>query len=292
MQYNTDLNFHARCRAQAVGPFLRTKNPKKALASFRKASNTIDDVHRQIWPGVIIEKMRTKHHLQSVNDNLQQMWFNEKTMSSSAFVAFAVFAVSNKYRTILDRATACTAFVSLIHLVCSSTGGFELDHWPAGHDSDIPVKLHVDGNGFVDGRVFWDSDFFISSVRRTWRNDYQNNKKDWLMSHDGRASKMSLAELICFCLDPQHGVEMQDAVVSPVLDLMSEICVILDRSRRLSNLDRLADSIDFKNKRKMRSAVKRVWVQEIAEKVWCGEDSCQKLGNCYFCIPCPREAKS
>lgn len=272
---------------QALTAFLRTKNIKKAMESFRRNQDSIDDAHRRIWPGFIVQRLRTKHHLASVADADQDVWFRETTLSSSTFIAFITFAISGKFRPLIDRETACTSFASLLALLCSSTGGFVLEHWPVGSGSDASVTLPVDQNGFVDGRIFWDEDYFISSVRRTWGVDYKNSQKKWLQSSNGRVSKMSLCELLCFCLDPQHDATMQDIVVGPTLDLLSEICVILDESVSLlqRDMERLDPNVDFKNQKRMARTVKRIWVESVARKVWSGKEPCHvKKVFIYLCL--------
>ena len=260
---------------EAITPFQRTKRPEKALASFRKSQGVIHEIHKKIWPGIEIVELQHKSSQQCSLEQQQQqgVWFAEKTMTTSIFTSFMVFSVHGKFRCLIDRAHSCLAFRRFVHVLANALGGFELDHIPLG--SNGLAKLTIDADGLVDPQLFWELDFYVRYVRKTWRQDFDNEKKTWIDTSHGRRAKIHLGELLCFCLDPQHSREFQDLVLPTIFSLLSAFAKLLDESVPKLQKDMVAVSatvVAFKNKKRTADMVKGVWVKTIACKLWDGED--------------------
>ena len=250
------------------------------MERFRKAKPAIENVHREIWPGVPFTWMQSKKDQVKNAEQFtkQQTWFLEGTMSTSLFVAFIVFCLSGKFRDLGSRVHSGKALNALLLSLASALDGFSVEHVPIGSDSQMAIALEVDGSGRVPSSSFWDEAFFCESVQEIWKQDFKNKSKEWVSSKKGLGQNLSLADLICFCLDPKHEPTLRDKLFGPALDIMSSIARVLDESigmlhKGAEDLSTLGSSINFKNQRCIASNVKQVWAQEVAEKLWSGTDS-------------------
>lgn len=234
------------------------------------------EIHRQMWPGIDIDRLTPKGSRLVRGDDTQDVWLQEATRTTSMFIAFIVFCISSKFRMVADRAHSSEGLSALISTLASTLGGFDLEHCRFGSaNGELPLQLHVDVNGCVQTSQFWTPEFYASSCRSSWRSDYKNTSKTWVTMQSGRDCKTGLNDLICFCLDPQHGDEFRDTVVAETLDLMTELANLLDRgvSLLLRDVCNLFDpALNFKNKRRMANNVKKVWVEAAARKVWSGTE--------------------
>lgn len=230
-------------------------------------------MHETIWPGENIESLKAKHAKPCDGDENQEVWLRERTIPTSLFISFIVHQIAFKFRNLRDRAFASTAFGNLILTMTTSLNGIDLRHTRFG--SDDVVTIRVDPNGSVDGQLVWAEAFYVSRIRRTWDQDRDNIDKPWVTSRFGRGSVM-LIEILTFLFDPQHDRDLTNLLWEPSLDLISQIAAQLDNS--IADFFRNSDAIDMadvsmKSKRRMSSAFKNVWAEQIAQKLWKGEET-------------------
>ena len=218
--------------------------------------------------------LKAKHAKQfSGGDDNQEVWFRERTIPTSLLISFIVHQITFKFRNLRDRAFASVAFGNLILTMTTSLNGIALRHTPFG--SDNVVTIRVDSNGSVDGQLLWTEAFYVSRIRRAWDQDRDNIDKPWVTSGFGRGNVM-LIEFLTFLFDPQHGCDLTNSLWEPSLDLISQIAAQLDNS--IVGLYRNSDTVDMavssmKSRKRFSSTIKAVWVEQIARKLWSGEET-------------------
>lgn len=254
--------------------------------------HNIDDYHHLIWPGIprkhlmskMASLMRGKRKRSWSYDENQDAWLRETTLSTSHWVSFITFAMNYKYRNILDRSHACTAFVNLINLVATTLGGFELDVIPFGSIDGQIQTMKVDPTAHVCATAFWTQDFYARYVRGAWAKDWANSNKPWLSTKHG-VGNVHLCQLICFALDPQQNSFLKGSLLPEVLNIMSQIAKLIDDSVHL--LIREVTSLSLgnlhKNRKKVTLTIKTVWVETVANMVWKNEEPwIQKYSHIFF----------
>lgn len=241
------------------------------MSNYNDNIASIQEVHRLIWPGEQIELFRAKHSRYATAE--QGIWLREGTMPTSMYVSFMVFCLYCKFRSKPDRSHAANTFTQVCATVFSALNGLSLKHRQFG--SNRTVRLCVSATGFVDAAMFWDGNYFGPRVRNTWKEDARNEAKPWISTRDGRGQVL-FAELMSFCLDPQHGSGLKSELLGPTLVLFSQLAKAMDDNvsvfQNSSNiLD--ASAVAVKNMVTVSHNVKSIWCEEIAQKIWSGEES-------------------
>ncbi|CAE7811005.1 unnamed protein product [Symbiodinium sp. CCMP2592] len=197
----------------------------------------------------------------------QDAWFKERTITTSVLLATAAYSINHKHKTRVDRAKACKGFAKLLSMLASTTGGFTLEHDRFGDDERL--HLAVDFGGRLSGQDFWTTEFYDQHVQDSWEADRRNDKKPWISSASG-LEQVSLAELLCFALDPQHTAAIQDSVLCRVLNLLSEIAEYTDSacSKVQRDAEVMTDLQRVKSKQKRKHHVVRVLTERVVRKLW------------------------
>ena len=262
---------------QATSLFSRSKTTKKLLASFRGNHQYIQEYHEMLWPGVSVDmiysKFATFKKRPREEDQVQDAWLREHTISTSVFVSFMVMTMSCKYRNLVDRAAAGTAFQSLVTMMAATLGGFTLDIVPFGSNDNQLTTLCIDQGGFVNASCFWTQAFYAQHARAVWGKDFRNEKKTWITLIHG-LGKVHLAHLLSFALDPQHPEPLKGRLETETYNMLSEFANLLDSS--VLNLAREIDKLEVVTQlksKKMRRAIKTIWIETLAKKLWNREDS-------------------
>eukprot|EP00435_Cladocopium_sp_Y103_P036086 s756_g9.t1 len=165
----------------------------------------------------------------------------------------------------------------VFNMMTSVLGGFALEHIPFGSQDNQVVDLLVDTGGMVDSTNFWTEEFYARHVRGAWAKDFGNDKKAWVTTQHG-VGRISLAQLLCFCTDPQHTAFLKGQLSRETFNLFSEIGRLLDDAVNLMSRD--ARDLDYKalackNQKTVSRSVKTVWVETVANSLWTSRDSCQ-----------------
>lgn len=230
---------------QATSLFSRSKTTKKLLASFRGNHQYIQEYHEMLWPGVSVDmiysKFATFKKRPREEDQVQDAWLREHTISTSVFVSFMVMTMSCKYRNLVDRAAAGTAFQSLVTMMAATLGGFTLDIVHFGSNDNQLTTLCIDQGGFVNASCFWTQAFYAQHARAVWGKDFRNEKKTWITLIHG-LGKVHLAHLLSFALDPQHPEPLKGRLETETYNMLSEFANLLDSS--VLNLAREIDKLE------------------------------------------------
>ncbi|CAE7811025.1 unnamed protein product [Symbiodinium sp. CCMP2592] len=151
-------------------------------------------------------------------------------------------------------------------MLASTTGGFTLEHDRFGDDERL--HLAVDFGGRLSGQDFWTTEFYDQHVQDSWEADRRNDKKPWISSASG-LEQVSLAELLCFALDPQHTAAIQDSVLCRVLNLLSEIAEYTDSacSKVQRDAEVMTDLQRVKSKQKRKHHVVRVLTERVVRTI-------------------------
>ncbi|CAE7248673.1 ANKRD50, partial [Symbiodinium sp. CCMP2456] len=260
---------------EALRLFWRTQKDSKRLQAFRSARQNIRDYHRMIWPGFKVPEREPKQNPFSKGraDVDQEAWFRERTMTTSVLLATAAYSIHFKYRVPKDRDKACKGFAKLLSMLASTLGGFELELDRFGDDQRVDVA--VDFGGRVSGHDFWTTEFYDEHIADSWEADRRDAAKPWISSASG-LEHVSLAELLCFALDPQHTTAIQDSLLCRVFNMMSEIAEYLDSlcSKAQREADFLTDAQQTKNQKRQKHHVVSVLVEQVARKLWEGTVAC------------------
>eukprot|EP00435_Cladocopium_sp_Y103_P013458 s5184_g3.t1 len=153
------------------------------------------------------------------------------------------FTMTYKFRSLVDRAHACSSFQQVFNVMASALGGFALEHIPFGSQDNQVVDLLVDTGGMVDSTNFWTEEFYARHARGAWAKDFGNDQKTWVTARHG-VGRLSLAQLLCFCVDPQHDAFLKGKLSRETFNLFSEIGRLLDDA--VSLLSRDARDLDYK----------------------------------------------
>lgn len=262
---------------QATSLFSRSKTTKKLLASFRGNHQYIQEYHEMLWPGVSVDmiysKFATFKKRPREEDQVQDAWLREHTISTSVFVSFMVMTMSCKYRNLVDRAAAGTAFQNLVTMMAATLGGFTLDIVPFGSNDNELTTLCIDQGGFVNASCFWTQAFYAQHARAVWGKDFRNEKKTWITLIHG-LGKVHLAHLLSFALDPQHPEPLKGRLETETYNMLSEFANLLDSSvlSLAREIDKLEVVTQLKSKKKMRRAIKTIWIETLAKKLWNREE--------------------
>ena len=263
---------------QATSLFSRSKTTKKLLESFRGNHQLIQEYHEMLWPGfsvnIMDSKFATFKKRPRDEDRVQDAWLREHTISTSVYVSFMVMTMSCKYRNLVDRAAAGTAFQSLVTMMAATLGGFTLDIIPFGTTDNQLTTLDVDQGGFVNASCFWTQAFYAQHVRAAWGNDYRNEKKTWITKIHGVGS-VHLAQLVSFALDPQHPQPLKGRLETEMCNVLSEFAHLLDSSVLFlaREIDQLEVVTQLKSKKRMRRSIKTIWIETLAKKLWNRDDA-------------------
>ena len=263
---------------QAVGLFVARADSSKIMdRCYRANLNVIKDCHHALWPGVPVDLLQPKQSAEtaavsSKHQKTQTLWTRESTMPTSMLVAFVLFSVNTKNRSLASRAYASEAFAGLVSLLASTLGGFQIGHCKFG--SDEVTMLCVDSAGNVQGWEFWAPQFYQRFAHGQWLRDLKNEQKTWLKSATGLA-KLPLVEVLTFCLDTQHRTEFQDLVKHEILNVLTELADVLDREvlRLRADLEQIPAASTSKNSAKMRMR-STVLVEQVSNSIWAGQDTC------------------
>lgn len=217
---------------------------------------------------------RARHKRKHPNTSDQQTWLRESTMSTSHYVAFIFYTMNFKFRNIADRAHACVSFHSLISLLALSLGGFDLDTIPFGSADNAIVTMKVDSQGNVDAAHFWTQEFYHRHARGAWTRDRTDKNKTWVTQIHGLGS-VSLSQLLCFAIDPQHSRDLHGRLQSEVCNMMTQIAFILDTSISVlaRDIETLRLDSQLKNKKKTAAEANMVFIEKVANTVWTGDDT-------------------
>ena len=263
--------------AQALKLFSRTQNDKKRVENYRNSKDSIKNNHRMIWPGLRIPDFVPKQNpfskQQAAAAQDQEVWFREKTMSTSLLMATLAFSANNKYRNVADRDAACAGFSKLLLLLCSTLGGVTLQHERFGDDQLMDCQADFSGN--MQGSEFLTESLYNQHIKAAWEADCQNSKKNWISSPSG-LERIPLSELICFALEGQRKAVLQDELLGRVFNLLSEIAERIDSS--CAQLQRETEVLTrqqhVKNKKRNKTYVVSVLVEKVAQKLWDGTATC------------------
>lgn len=256
-------------------PFLETKSAEQATELWKKASPHIFDMHRRLWPGVFIRRLKSKQGRCADVVESQDMWLRESTMNTSLLMATVCHLINFKFRSPKSRGKACEGFSKLLTLLSVSLDGFTLEHdlfTNDGEHAQASGFLTVDASGAVYGLEFWGREFWESTVKELWDQDVLSEKKPWITAQSG-IGKVPLCELLAFALDPQHPNNVSGVLCSRVFNLLTEICYLLDRY-----VDRLKwdhTSVDVaaattKNKKRQKRVLVSVYAEQVVNKLWNG----------------------
>lgn len=251
---------------------METTSLERSAKRLRAARDHVTEWHNRLWPGVEIQRLRSKYvKLNVVQHNTQQQWFNEATIPTSVLMSIACHFMSFKFLQLTSRAASCTGFGKLITFIASSTDGFNLSHHPFGSQTEI--DLTVDNVGFVDASQFWSPEFWQSEVQGLWERDFQHEGKTWVDSADG-IGRVPLSSLLSFALDPQHPANLTQQLASRVYNLITEIAYILDSSVDLLGRERTELKVStVKSKHRHRKILCSVYAERAVNKLWSGEVS-------------------
>ena len=241
------------------------------MSNYNDNIGSIQEVHRLIWPGEQVELIRAKHSRYATAE--QDIWLREGTMPTSMYVSFMVFCLYWKFRSKPDRSHAANTFAQVCATVFSALNGLSLKHRQLG--SDRSVRLCVSATGMVDAAMFWDRDYFRPRVRKTWKEDARNEDKPWISTMDG-CGQVQFAELMSFCLDPQHGGGLKNELLGPTLVLFSHLAKAIDDNIPvLQNSATILDgtAVAVKNMVSISQNVKSLWSEQIAQQIWKGDES-------------------
>ncbi len=269
---------------EALFPFFRTANEAKMMHTVNQNMGKMMDVHRLIWPGEEVH-LRKHKFAKGEGGRHQDYWFRESTMPTSLFIAFMVFALHNKHRAKLDRACAARAFTQTCISTCAAWQGMSLNHIQFG--SDHRNVLTIGMNGVIDSALLvWTEPFYVRFVRKHWESDFGDKTKTWITSPSG-LTNVTFAELVLFCLDPQHPNQLRNLLMECACSLMSQFALLLDE--QVGSLQREVEDINavghagVKNRTRHATVIKTVWVELAARKIWNGEDpGSEQWGVCFF----------
>ena len=225
-----------------------------------------------IWPGVDVELMRAKHSRFASDE--QAIWLKEGSMPTSMYVSFMVFCLSSKYRNKQDRSHAAKTFATVCAKVCTALNGLSLKHRRLG--SDRAVRIVVSATGMMNASFFWDKgEYFDTRVRKTWKDDMKDETKPWISTRSG-CDQVQFADLVCFCLDPQHGQGLRNELLDPTLLLLSQLAKVIDEN--VDSLQRSSNAVDdaklgCKNVHKVAQNIRTIWAERVAQKIWKGEET-------------------
>ena len=188
------------------------------------------------------------------------------------FMSYITCCVALKFRSIVDRAHACSFLKKLIFKILSTTH-MCLQHKRIGDDQW--VELRVGSDGMVPGNLIWTEEFYNEHVALEWASDSGNLQKPWIKSDSDFSVPCQLVEFLTFVLDPKH-----PTLVNQDLDFRA-FCLI---SQITNTLDAHADDIsapidtDMKSGRvktdKRRLSNSEVWAGAVilANIMWAGTD--------------------
>ena len=191
-------------------------------------------------------------------------------------------SLKNKFRKREVRAKTAEGFNSLCSLLFASLSGVTIPHIPLG--TNRAATISVNASGLVNASSLWTRNFFVSRVQKTWSEDFVDPAKTWLL-HENGFGNIALPEFLEFCLDPQHDSSLQHELFGPALSLFSYIAFHLDEG--VGFLQRDGPELDyvatvFKNKRRAATNLKSVFAEQVAQKLWKGEDSYLKKEICFM----------
>jgi hypothetical protein len=273
-------HFFFKSLVKVLSIFQLSANTKKVMQTWNSNLASILEVHRQIWPDEDVELLKSKQT--RLDDREQDIWFLETTMPTSMFIAFIVFSLKNKFRKREVRAKTAEGFNSLCSLLFASLSGVTIPHIPLG--TNRAATISVNASGLVNASSLWTRNFFVSRVQKTWSEDFVDPAKTWLL-HENGFGNIALPEFLEFCLDPQHDSSLQHELFGPALSLFSYIAFHLDEG--VGFLQRDGPELDyvatvFKNKRRAATNLKSVFAEQVAQKLWKGEDSYLKKEICFM----------
>ena len=261
---------------QAVGLFVsRTRTEKIMARCYRQNLSAILDCHHMLWPGepvCLLKPKQGEHGEEADTQTGQKFWTRECTMPTSMVMAYVLFALGSKNRTIASKVPTSEALAGLVTLFASTLGGFKLPHMRLGDGQSI--VLEVDAAGHIEGSEFWTPQFYRRLVQVHWQRDVANEKKKWLKSSTGNAS-VPLVEILCFCLDAQRTAAFQRESKPDVLSLMTHVAHLLDQDigKIRVDMEEIPAGHFGKNKRRLRMH-SSVLVETLANRIWSGEDGC------------------
>lgn len=248
------------------------------------------DYHHLLWPGVpnhslMVSKMATetyrmRHKRKHPELSDQKIWLRETTMPTSHYIAFIFYTMNFKYRNIADRGHACNSFQSLMSLLALSLGGFDIDTIPFGSLDNGIVTMKVDVHGYVDAAGFWTQEFYHRFARGAWTRDQTDGNKHWVTQVHG-LGRISLAQLLCFAIDPQHSRDLQGRLQGELCNMFTQIAFILDNSISVLARDVSTLKIDSqsKNKQRMAADANVIFLEKVANLLWTGEDTWHHHNN-------------
>lgn len=276
------LNF-ALTTVKAVFPYFRMTNENKLMCTVNRNMDAIMKFHQLIWPGEEVH-LRKPKFARGEGGLHQNYWFRETTVPTSWYVAFIGFSLNNKHRTKIDRAHAATAFKHTCISICAGLNGMSLKHIQFG--SDQRTTLAIGMNGVIDSALqVWTEAFYVRFVRKHWEGDFTDDTKPWITSPSG-LTNVAFAELVVFCLDPQHPKQLNELLVECAWSLLSQFALLLDENvvvfqRQVEDINSLGHA-GVKNRKRHATIVKTVWVELAARKIWKGEDPGSNNGMFLF----------
>ena len=209
--------------------FKRSNSTDKAKKTLADAAERIQDVYKAMWPGEELNLKLSKHD-PDAPPHLQDIWFVQKTIPTSAVFAVMVYFMTYKYFTDADRSAACHGFSDLLRSLLQTTGELEVEHVLCGQGGEAQ-SMTVD----TAGRVMI-SDFFTrvgwDFAKELWIRDRKNDKKEWVtagLSYSDR-SRVLLSEVVTFVLDPHNAGAFRELAVPCVLGLLTEIACLVDEN--------------------------------------------------------------
>ena len=232
-----------------------------------------------MWPGIEIKLLVPKQaHNQKVPARTaddQAFWARQNTMPTSMLMAYTMFAIHNSYRNAAVRAKAVEGLASIVSLMASCLGGFQLQHKRFGDESSCILRVDTTGN--IDALSFWTPGFFRQHVYRLWAADFALDNKTWI-THEPGMGKIPFAEVLAFCLDPSHKPAFKQLVTSGVLTLLTYLAHELDEAvpRIRHDAEAMPSTAAAKNTAK-RARKTATLLESVANTVWSGQDTSTSL---------------
>ena len=245
--------------------FNKSAKAKKLQERFRSALEEVHNYHRALWPGQHVKML--KHKRSKAVASSQDQWFRQNTVSTSVLVSYMVFAIRCKHRRPQERLTAWEGLTKLLSPFLA-LGGLRLPFTRLG--TGTSVELRVDVQGTVRLRDLWSNEFFQSHLRKSWQKDRDDARKPWVSGQFDGNSRVPVANVVVFLLDPQHPRSMEDLVVGPTFSLLTHLANFLDRN--VENLGSAEIVSGTSRKRRMSTWMVRSQVEKAARKLWSGEE--------------------
>lgn len=255
-----------------MGLVMETKVPRKRSEGFFANKAQAAEVHRLIWPGVAVPNLLSSKHARSTAciPAERLFWAKEATMPTSIFMSFLAWGMWSSRRQLPSRTAATMGFSQVCKKLWASIPVCILKHRRLG--DGVWVELEVDSTMLVPSSSLWTPDVYTSDLGDLWDGDFTS--KPWITTS---GQQISLADFVCFALDPKHRGVMRNELQSCAFCLMSQIAALLDTSaQQMASTTAVIGSTLKSNRRK---TIPANLIRAVSKEVWEGRASEQHLGS-------------